>query len=72
MTGFQIKLEQFDIAAAECKPISKLARSGTKREMYLQIASQDRNLASDLSKGTSLKKPHRTIHVNSLRSSWRQ
>jgi len=48
MTEFEAKLERFETLAAECDLISKLTADGTKRELYLRLGLQYRELAEDM------------------------
>ncbi len=47
MTELEDKLERFETLTAECELIAKLATDSTKREFYLKLAEQYRQLAVD-------------------------
>ncbi|WP_199751279.1 MULTISPECIES: hypothetical protein [unclassified Bradyrhizobium] len=48
MTELQDRLERFETLSAECELIAKLATDGTKREFYLRLGEQYRQLAVDI------------------------
>jgi hypothetical protein len=48
MTDFKMKLERFEILAAECDLIGKLSADRTKRELYLRLGQHYRELADDM------------------------
>ena len=48
MTELQDRLERFETLSAECELIAKLATDSTKREFYLRLAMQYRELAGDM------------------------
>lgn len=48
MTDFEMKLERFEILAAECDLIGKLSGDRTKRELYLRLGQHYRELALDM------------------------
>jgi hypothetical protein len=48
MTEFEAKLERFETLAADCDLISKLTTDKTKRELYLRLGLQYRELAGDM------------------------
>ena len=48
MTELQDRLERFETLTAECELIAKLATDGTKREFYLRLGEQYRQLAVDI------------------------
>jgi hypothetical protein len=48
MTEFEVKLERFEILAAECDLIGKLSADRTKRELYLRLGQHYRELADDM------------------------
>lgn len=47
MTELQDKLERFETLTAECELIAKLATDSAKREFYLKLSEQYRQLAAD-------------------------
>lgn len=47
MTELQDRLERFETLTAECELIVKLATDSTKRELYLKLSEQYRQLAVD-------------------------
>jgi hypothetical protein len=55
MTDFEAKLERFEILAAECDLIGKLATDGAKRELYLRLGLHYRELADDMRKVIAIK-----------------
>ncbi|WP_197033476.1 hypothetical protein [Bradyrhizobium sp. URHD0069] len=55
MTDLQAKLEQFEIDAAECELIAKLATDEAKRELHSRLALHYRQLAADLRKAIATK-----------------
>jgi hypothetical protein len=48
MTDLQDRLERFETLTAECELIAKLATDSTKREFYLRLSEQYRQLAVDM------------------------
>lgn len=48
MTDLEDRLERFETLTAECELIAKLATDSTKREFYLNLGEQYRQLALDL------------------------
>ncbi|MCK1639546.1 hypothetical protein IVA95_18475 [Bradyrhizobium sp. 157] len=48
MTDLEAKLERFETLNAECDLISKLTSDGAKRELYLRLGLQYRELADDI------------------------
>lgn len=48
MTDVEDRLERFETLTAECELITKLATDSTKREFYLKLAEQYRQLALDM------------------------
>ncbi|MBP0115598.1 MULTISPECIES: hypothetical protein [Bradyrhizobium] len=48
MTHLEDRLERFETLTAECELIAKLATDSTKREFYLRLAEQYRQLAGDM------------------------
>jgi hypothetical protein len=48
-------LERFETLTAECELISKLATDAGKRELYLKLAQQYRELAADMRKAIGTK-----------------
>lgn len=47
MTELQDRLERFETLTAECELITKLATDSAKREFYLKLSEQYRQLAAD-------------------------
>lgn len=47
MTELQDRLERFETLTAECELITKLATDCAKREFYLKLSEQYRQLAAD-------------------------
>ena len=47
MTELQDRLERFETLTAECELITKLATDRAKREFYLKLSEQYRQLALD-------------------------
>lgn len=47
MTELEDRLERFETLTAECELIAKLATDSTRREFYLKLAEQYRELAVD-------------------------
>ena len=48
MTDLRDRLERFETLTAECELIAKLATDSTKREFYLKLSEQYRQLAVDM------------------------
>jgi hypothetical protein len=48
MTEHQDRLERFETLTAECELIAKLATDSPKREFYLRLAMQYRELADGM------------------------
>jgi len=48
MPELQDRLERFETLTAECELIAKLATDSTKREFYLKLAEQYRQLSLDI------------------------
>ncbi|WP_193374101.1 MULTISPECIES: hypothetical protein [Bradyrhizobium] len=48
MTELQDRLERFETLTAECELIAKLATDSTKREFYLKLGEQYRQLSLDI------------------------
>jgi len=48
MTDLENRLERFETLTAECELIAKLATDSRKREFYLKLGEQYRQLALDL------------------------
>jgi hypothetical protein len=48
MTELEDRLERFETLTAECELITKLATDSTKRELYLKLGEQYRQLAADM------------------------
>ncbi|WP_456622439.1 hypothetical protein [Bradyrhizobium sp. P5_C12] len=48
MTDLQDRLERFETLTAECELITKLATDAAKREFYLKLGEQYRQLAADM------------------------
>ncbi|MDE5443362.1 hypothetical protein GWG65_18305 [Bradyrhizobium sp. CSA207] len=48
MTELEDRLERFETLTAECELITKLATDSKKRELYLRLGEQYRQLAADM------------------------
>jgi hypothetical protein len=48
MTELEDRLERFETLTAECELIAKLATDSKKREFYLRLGEQYRQLAADM------------------------
>ncbi|MCP3383450.1 MULTISPECIES: hypothetical protein [unclassified Bradyrhizobium] len=48
MTELEDRLERFETLTAECELIAKLATDSNKREFYLKLGEQYRQLAVDM------------------------
>ena len=48
MPELQDRLERFETLTADCELITKLATDSTKREFYLKLSEQYRQLALDM------------------------
>jgi len=48
MTDFRDRLERLETLTAECELIAKLATDSNKRELYLTLAMQYREMATDM------------------------
>ncbi len=48
MPELQDRLERFETLTAECELIAKLATDSSKREFYLKLSEQYRQLAADM------------------------
>jgi hypothetical protein len=48
MTDLHDRLERFETLTAECELIAKLATDSNKREFYLKLGEQYRQLAMDM------------------------
>ncbi|MEY9224414.1 hypothetical protein [Bradyrhizobium ottawaense] len=55
MTELQDRLERFETLTAECELIAKLATDSTKREFYLKLSEQYRQLAVDMRQAIATK-----------------
>ena len=55
MTDLQNRLERFETLTAECELIAKLATDSTKREFYLKLSEQYRQLAADMRQAIATK-----------------
>ncbi len=55
MTDLQDRLETFEIRGAECQMIAELATDNAKREMFLRLALQFRDLAAETRKAIMAK-----------------
>jgi hypothetical protein len=53
MTDFQDRLERFETLSAECELIAKLATDARKRELYLKLSLEYRDLASELKRANA-------------------
>lgn len=55
MPELQDRLERFETLTAECELIAKLATDSTKREFYLKLSEQYRQLALDMRQAIATK-----------------
>ena len=55
LTDLQNRLERFETLTAECELIAKLATDSTKREFYLKLSEQYRQLAVDMRQAIATK-----------------
>jgi hypothetical protein len=55
MTDLQDRLERFETLIAECELIAKLATDSARRELYLRLAEQYREMAVDMRKAMATK-----------------
>jgi len=55
MPELQDRLERFETLTAECELIAKLATDSTKREFYLKLSEQYRQLAVDMRQAIATK-----------------
>jgi hypothetical protein len=55
MTELEDRLERFETLTAECELIAKLATDRTKREFYLKLSEQYRQLALDMRQAIATK-----------------
>ncbi|QOZ76926.1 hypothetical protein XH83_16555 [Bradyrhizobium sp. CCBAU 53351] len=55
MPELQDRLERFETLTAECELIAKLATDSTKREFYLKLSDQYRQLALDMRQAIATK-----------------
>ena len=55
MTELEDRLERFETLTAECELIAKLATDSTKREFYLKLSEQYRQLAVDMRQAIATK-----------------
>lgn len=55
MTDLQDRLERFETLTAECELITKLATDSAKREFYLKLSEQYRQLAADMRQAIATK-----------------
>ena len=55
MTELEDRLERFETLTAECELIAKLATDRTKREVYLKLGEQYRQLAVDMRQAIATK-----------------
>ena len=55
MTDLHDRLERFETLTAECELIAKLATDSTKREFYLRLGEQYRQLAVDMRQAIATK-----------------
>ena len=53
MTDLQDRLERLETLTAECELIAKLATASKKRELYLQLAVQYREMTADMRVGVA-------------------
>jgi len=56
MTDLQDRLETFEIRCAECEMIAELATDNAKRELFLRLALQFRDLAVETRKAITAKR----------------
>ena len=54
MTDLENRLERFETLTAECELIAKLATDSAKREFYLKLAEQYRELACDMKQAIAM------------------
>ena len=55
MTELENRLERFETLTAECELIAKLATDSSKREFYLKLSEQYRQLAVDMRQAIATK-----------------
>lgn len=55
MPELQDRLERFETLTAECELIAKLATDSSKREFYLKLSEQYRQLAVDMRQAIAAK-----------------
>jgi len=55
MTDLEDRLERFETLTAECELITKLATDRRKRELYLRLSEQYRQLAVDMRQAIATK-----------------
>ena len=55
MTDLEDRLERFETLTAECELITKLATDSRKREFYLKLSEQYRQLAMDMRQAIATK-----------------
>lgn len=55
MTDLYDRLERFETLTAECELIAKLATDSSKREFYLKLGEQYRQLAVDMRQAIAAK-----------------
>ncbi len=55
MIDLEDKLERLETLTAECELIAKLATDSRKREMYLQLAVEYRDLAGDTRRAIAMR-----------------
>ena len=55
MPELQDRLERFETLTAECELIAKLATDSSKREFYLKLSEQYRQLAVDMRQAIATK-----------------
>lgn len=55
MTKLEDRLERFETLTAECELIAKLATDSNKREFYLKLGKQYRQLAVDMRQAIATK-----------------
>ena len=55
MPELQDRLERFETLTAECELIARLATDSTKREFYLKLSEQYRQLALDMRQAIATK-----------------
>ena len=70
MTELEDRLERFETLTAECELIAKLATDSTKREFYLRLSEQYRQLAVDMRKAIATKAVRTTLEKRFFPELW--